>query len=492
MNNGEKLHDLLKQSVQLYSDQIALICNEEKITYKRLFELSLDLQDSLKTIGIEKGSRVAIYSEKSITFVASIFGILNSNCAYIPIDASAPIERNKFIITDCDVSALIIQKKYIDFFENEFDILVQFEDLILLKNKNRNQKKSPEDLAYILYTSGSTGNPKGVMYSHSGAMSFVNWCNSTFKLKQSDCFSSHAPFHFDLSIFDIFVCVKNASSLVIITENIARQPMLLAKQISDLKISVWYSTPTILNLISEYGKIEKYDFSHLKLILFAGEVYPLKQFLKLYNKLPLVSYYNLYGPTESNVCCYFKLENPKLLIENIPIGKACAHYESKIIESKTEGELLISGKALMIGYWNMESLTNEKILIDDNGLKWYKTGDIVALDSNNDYVFKGRVDRMIKRNGYRIELDEIEKTLLKCEGIQYCAVISTQSKQNTMQIVSYIVTENKNFKSIIEMKSISMKLLPIYMIPDDFIFVNSLPITSSNKIDYQKLIKQTV
>jgi len=491
MDNGEKLHDLLKQSVQLHSDHTALICNDKIISYKNLSELSCTLQNTLSLIGVKKGDRVAIYSEKSITFVASIFGILNCDSAYIPIDASAPIDRNKFIINDCEISALIIEKKYVEYFENEFEIHTTFEELFILKNKNRNLKKSPEDLAYILYTSGSTGNPKGVMYSHSGAMSFVNWCNSTFKLKQSDCFSSHAPFHFDLSIFDVFVCIKKSASLVIITENVARQPMLLSKLISELKISVWYSTPTILNLILEYGKLEKSDFSNLKLILFAGEVYPLHQFLKLYNKVPRAIYYNLYGPTESNVCCFYKISNPQSLVEHIPIGKVCEHYSSKIIEDKTEGELLISGNALMIGYWNMDSLTHQKIIFK-NDKKWYKTGDIVSIDSENNYIFKGRVDRMIKRNGYRIELDEIEKTLLKQKDIISCAVISKQTEQNTSKIVSYIITENLKLNSIIEMKSMCIKLLPIYMIPDDFIFVNSLPITSSNKIDYQKLIKQTL
>ena len=491
MDNGEKLHDLLKQSVQLHSDHTALICNDKIISYKNLSELSCTLQNTLSLMGVKKGDRVAIYSEKSITFVASIFGILNCDSAYIPIDASAPIDRNKFIINDCEISALIIEKKYVEYFENEFEIHTTFEELFILKNKNRNLKKSPEDLAYILYTSGSTGNPKGVMYSHSGAMSFVNWCNSTFKLKQSDCFSSHAPFHFDLSIFDVFVCIKKSASLVIITENVARQPMLLSKLISELKISVWYSTPTILNLILEYGKLEKNDFSNLKLILFAGEVYPLQQFLKLYNKVPHAIYYNLYGPTESTVCCFYKISNMQSLVEHIPIGKVCEHYISKITEDKTEGELLISGNALMIGYWNMDSLTHQKIIFENNK-KWYKTGDIVSIDSENNYIFKGRVDRMIKRNGYRIELDEIEKTLLKQKDIISCAVISKQTEQNTSKIVSYIITENLKLNSIIEMKSMCMKLLPIYMIPDDFIFVNSLPITSSNKIDYQKLIKQTL
>lgn len=490
MNNGNTLHQLLKQSVQLFPDNTALICNENNVTYSELYKLSNTLKNCLSLNGINKGDRVAIYSEKSIEFVASIFGVLDNDCAYIPLDINAPIERNKFIIKDCEISALLIDDKHIDFFKDDFEITAQFNNLIVLKNKIENLEKSPDNLAYILYTSGSTGHPKGVMYSHEGAMAFVNWCDKTFDLNSDDYFSSHAPFHFDLSIFDLFVCVKKSAALVIINETIAKSPLLLVKLINDLKITVWYSTPTILKLMTEYGKLEKHDLSHLKIILFAGEVYQLQLFSNLFKMLPNVSYFNLYGPTETNVCCFYKINNINDLEEDIPIGKTCSHYKSKILSETLEGELLISGEALMLGYWNMKSLTDEKIITDTNYTKWYKTGDIVSVNKMQEYVFKGRIDRMVKRNGYRIELDEIEKTLLKNMDITSCAVISKITKQNSIQIVSFVITTNDSLKSIIKMKEICVKLLPIYMIPDDFIFVNSFPMTSSNKIDYQNLMKQ--
>jgi amino acid adenylation domain-containing protein len=487
MDKINRLQDLLSHSADLFPDKTAIVCNQNNITYKQLHLITETLFSILHSNGIKKGDRVAIYSQKSIDAIACIFGILKSDAAYIPIDSSAPIQRNKLIIDNCNVSILIIEKQYAQLFEDSYSIIGTHQHLVFLKNQSNIFIESPENLAYILHTSGSTGKPKGVMYSHEGAIAFIKWCLVTFPLNSSDRFSSHAPFHFDLSIFDIFVCVAKSATLIIIDETTGKQPLLLAKLIADQQISVWYSTPTILNLITLYGKIERYDFSHLKLILFAGEVYPLHQFLNLYHKLPGVTYYNLYGPTETNVCCYFQINQIDEIEQSIPIGKVCEHYLSKINNYETKGELLINGNGLMLGYWNEASLTNEKYENDSNNIKWYKTGDIVNLNHKGQFVYNGRIDRMVKRNGYRIELDEIEQTILMNEHITSCAVVSIIKSENTTKIIAYIVSSNNSIKSIVYMKNLSTEILPIYMIPDEFIFLDNLPMTSNNKTDYQKL-----
>lgn len=487
MDKINRLHDLLNNSANLFPDNIAIISDESKVTYGQLNKESDSLSEFFLSQTITKGDRIGIYCQKSIDVVTCIFGILKSEAAYIPLDVTSPIQRNKIIVENCNLKILITEKQNIESFKDSFSVIWTYHNLVFLKNNAKEFIKSPDELAYILHTSGSTGIPKGVMYSHTGALAFVNWCLNEFDLSPTDRFSSHAPFHFDLSIFDIFVCIAKGATLILIDESTGKQPLLLTKKISDFQISVWYSTPTILNLICEYGKTEKYDLSHLKLILFAGEVYPIQQFLKLYQKFPDITYYNLYGPTETNVCFYYKINTINNIQQQIPIGKVCEHYTAKIYPEASKGELLISGTALMLGYWNEKELTNEKIVIDNSKINWYKTGDIVTIDSENQYQYTGRIDRMIKRNGYRIELDEIEQTLLLDNQIQSCAIISKLNSENSIKIIAYIVSSNESIKSFIYMKNFSIKILPLYMIPDDFIFIDSIPVTSSNKTDYQKL-----
>lgn len=484
MDKVKKLYELLENSAGLFPENIAVCYLDSSISYKQLNTSANKINETLLSIEVKEGTRVAICAPKSIEFVSSIFGILKSGAAYLPVDYSSPIERSKFIIQNCEVAAIIISKDLYQHFKNEFTFVSDLgSDLVIAKNNNSALKKSPEDLAYVLYTSGSTGIPKGVMYSNAAALEFVNWSSVTFNPSQRDCFSSHAPFHFDLSIFDLYVSMKHGAKLVLIKEEVGKQPLLLAQRIAEQKISIWYSTPSILNMLSEYGKMEKYDFKNLRLILFAGEVFPITKFNALRKKVPDADYYNLYGPTETNVCTYYRL--PETQEKAIPIGKVCEHYHSLIVEE----ELLISGTGLMLGYWNLPE--KESFWKDANGKQWYKTGDLVDVDGNGDFVFKGRRDRLVKRNGYRIELDEIETALDKHPDISKSAVIGFADKDEQMTISTFVLMKKEGEKSVIKMKEYCMNNLPSYMIPNDFIFVEDLPYTSSHKVDYQKL-KQLV
>lgn len=486
MHKVNKLYQLLENSAEQFPDNTALIFQEKKITYQELNLAANQIKQLLDSIDISEENRVAICAPKSIEFVASIFGILKTGAAYLPVDYSSPIERNKYIVENCEVSAIILTKELFENFKNEFSFVAEIgSDLILAKNNKTTLKKSPEDLAYVLYTSGSTGNPKGVMYSNVGALEFINWSSNTFSPKPDDYFSSHAPFHFDLSIFDLYVSIKHGATLVLIKEEVAKQPLLLAQFISEQKISIWYSTPSILIMLSEYGKMEKHKYDNLRLILFAGEVFPIIKFNVLKKKVSKAVYYNLYGPTETNVCTYFKL--PENIETTIPIGKICEHYESCVVED----ELLISGVGVMLGYWDIHEKNNFLSLPAGQAGRenriWYKTGDLVEVDENRNYVFKGRRDRMVKRNGYRIELDEIETALSKHSDIVVNAVVGKTDAEEQMNITAFVVLRNGHEKSVIKMKEYCMNHLPSYMVPNDFIFVEDLPQTSSNKVDYQKL-----
>ena len=343
----------------------------------------------------------------------------------------------------------------------------------------------PDNLAYILYTSGSTGKPKGVMLSHQNAVSYVDWCSDGFEPSEIDRFSSHAPFHFDLSILDIYVSLKHGATLVLVEEEIGKDPIRLARLISDKRISIWYSTPSILSFLAQYGRLDQYGFSDLRLVLFAGEVFPIKHFRVLKNLVPRPRYFNLYGPTETNVCTYFEIPAtiPVDHMKPFPIGEACAHYRIKIVDEQGQevgngqmGELIAAGPSVMQGYWNLPEKTENAFLIDSSGERWYKTGDVVVQDKDGNYLYLSRRDRMVKKRGYRVELGEIEAGLYSHPDVREAAVVAISNEENSVQNPSRIA-----------LKRFCAENLPNYMVPDFFSFLDSLPKTSTDKIDYQKL-----
>ncbi len=506
------LHGFLVRSAIKYPDQVAIIEPEQsQINFRDLDALSNRVRDRLVEMGVNPGDRVGLYAPKSIDSVAGIFGALKCGAAYVPVDPNAPPSRNGYIFQNCAIKVAIVASQYVaglkaDLGDQAPQLLVLNEigggkglTQALVANpspESSNYDSKPTDLAYILYTSGSTGKPKGVMLSHQAATSFVNWCSEAFEPTQADCFSSHAPFHFDLSILDIYLPLKHGARLILIGEDAGKEPKGLAQIIANEKITVWYSTPSILTLLAQYGRLDKYDFSALRSILFAGEVFPIKHLRTLTELLPHPRYFNLYGPTETNVCTYFETpaQIPPDRTQPFPIGKACSHYALKVVdrqgnelEQGEEGELVATGAGILQGYWQMPERTATAFLIDDNGTRWYKTGDLVSENEEGDYIFVGRRDRMVKKRGYRIELGEIEAGLYQHPAVEEAAVVALDGDGDGVQIKAFISYVKGEKPSIIGMKQFCMKALPTYMSPDLFVFLPALPKTSTDKIDYQKL-----
>jgi len=360
----------------------------------------------------------------------------------------------------------------------------------------RTASPAPQDLAYILYTSGSTGKPKGVMLSHENAVSFVDWCSEVFAPQTSDRFSSHAPFHFDLSILDIHLPLKHGATLVLVTEDVGKDPVRLAPLIADQRITCWYSAPSILSLLAQYGKLASYDYSALRLVLFAGEVFPVKHLRTLTRLLPAPEYFNLYGPTETNVCTFYQvpLPIPEERSVPFPIGKVCSHLEGRVLDEAgreiprgDEGELCIAGRGVMQGYWSLPEQTSRAFHKDQSGRRWYKTGDIVVQAPDGDYTYLGRRDRMIKRRGYRVELGEIEAGLYRHPSVKEVAVIAVSDEEAGKRVRAFLSCRDTKHPSLVQMKGFCSKNLPLYMIPDDFVWCDALPKTSTDKVDYQRL-----
>jgi amino acid adenylation domain-containing protein len=358
----------------------------------------------------------------------------------------------------------------------------------------------PDDLAYILYTSGSTGKPKGVMLSHRNALSFVDWCSDTFAPLESDRFSSHAPFHFDLSILDLYVPLKHGATLVLIDADVGKDPMGLADLIASTGITVWYSAPSILSMLAQFGKLERHRYDSLRTVLFAGEVFPIKHLRRLKRLILHPRYFNLYGPTETNVCTWYEIPVtiPDERDAPYPIGKVCAQLRGIVVDEDgsdvapgSEGELCIAGPNVLCGYWNLPEHTARAFLPSRADGPWYRTGDIVIEGHDGDLTFVGRRDRMVKRRGYRIELAEIEAGLYRHPAVEEAAVVAVKDQDGGARIRAFLSFIDRK-PSLIELKRFCAEVLPLYMVPDDFVIRDTLPKTSTDKIDYQRLTRDGV
>ncbi len=496
------LSQLLKQSSRINPTQIAVIDGKRQLSYQALDELSNRYANYLQQLGVYSGDRVGIYLKKSFEAVAAIFGILKTGAAYVPLDATSPLQRVAYIVKDCQMKAIITTEQRMDALKkvasknSPSPLLI--DDQQTLATLSADPLPCPplieNDLAYILYTSGSTGTPKGVMISHRASLTFINWAYDTFAVQATDRVSSHAPFHFDLSIFDIFVTIKAGAILVLVPPSLSVFPRSLASFIANEKISIWYSVPSVLIQLSLHGRLEQHNLSALRSILFAGEVFPVKYLRQLMKQIHHANYYNLYGPTETNVCTYYPV--PSLdpeRIEPIPIGKACANTDILIVDQQGNivkkgevGELCVRGPSLMMGYWNLVERTKKALILHDKG-KIYHTGDLVRETDDGNYIYLGRRDNQIKSRGYRIELDEIEAVIYSHPDVEEVAVIPIADEEIGNRILAIVVTGHHTELSDQTLNHFCSTRLPKYMLPHKIEFRAYLPKTSTGKIDKAQL-----
>jgi amino acid adenylation domain-containing protein len=508
------LYELLATSAARSPEKIAVEeAGSGAISYRDVADLAADLHAWLAANGVRPGDRVGICLPKTIDGVAAIFGTLRCGAAYVPLDPLAPATRNAYILNNCSVKAAIVAGELITPLRSELAKLGAMPPCLVLEKAGggaglrvalaREQlgpapqphRAEQHDLAYILYTSGSTGLPKGVMISHQNSRCFIDWCSDVFQPTATDRFSSHAPFHFDLSILDIYVPIKHGASVVLIGEKLGKEPLALAHTISQKRISMWYSAPSILTMLVQQGRLDQHDCSALRMVLFAGEVFPLKHLRAVKAAWPGPRYFNLYGPTETNVCTWYEIPGniPPDRTDAFPIGGVCAHYRERVVDpdgvattNHEEGELCIAGPGVMRGYWNLPEQNGRVFLTDPNGTRWYRTGDIVVREPDANYRFVGRRDRMIKKRGYRVELGEIEAALYRHPAVREAAVTASASDDG-VRVRAFLSTKDGEKLSLIALKQFCAEQLPLYMVPDSISFLPDLPKTSTDKINYQAL-----
>lgn len=491
------LRDIVARVDATEPTKVALLCREGRMTYGQLASRSLELAVGLEGRGIAQGDRVALFLPKSFDAVAGILACIRIGAPYVPVDVDQPVARLRRILNDCDPAAILTTSNLLSEVtsaEHDAAVIVTEDEFIegekIHLGADSDAVRRPEDLAFILYTSGSTGNPKGVQTSHRNILSFINWTLDEFDLSGDDVFASIARFSFDLSTFDLFSALAVGGSIRIFEVGEVTNPLGLAKRVEEDRITVWYSVPSILRLMLESGAFERYDCSSLRYVLFAGEPFPIAPLRKLYGKLSGALFYNLYGPTETNVCTYYKVESldPKRTAP-LPIGRPLPEVQTRIDQTNepTEphvvaGELVIEGPCVTPGYW--KSLEGHNAENHRNGV--HATGDLVSLE-DGELIYHGRLDDMVKVDGFRVELGEIEQVLADHEDIKAVAVVPVQNGGRTLLYAFYVAQAPLSTFTI---KRYCAQFLPRYMIPYRGVRVRKLPMNQNGKIDRKSLTLQ--
>ena len=514
------LQQLLARSAKAYPEKPAVWARGKSITYRELDERSNQLAHFLVERGINKGDRVGLFFPKCVESIVSMLGVLKAGGVYVPLDPQAPADRIGYIIGNCGIKILITNHDKRAVLAPE--TLSTLECCLLTEGNGEGHNviawswlsefpasHAPvvnlieTDLAYILYTSGSTGRPKGVMLSHQNALTFVEWCAEEFQVRSEDRLSNHAPLHFDLSVFDVYNTLEVGATVYLITEDLAVFPTSLANFIETQGITIWYSVPSALMLLLLHGRLTPDRLKSIRILLFAGEVFPMKYLRQLAEVSPDSALYNLYGPTETNVCTYYKVERERLAgMEKLPIGIACANTDTFSVTPEgglagkgEAGELYVRGPGVTNGYWADEEKTHKMVVPnhfqEHFEEKMYRTGDIVTVGDDGNYYFQGRRDSMIKSRGYRIELGEIESALLSHPGVREAAVLAVPDEIIGNRIRAVVATNIPGALGVLELQQYCASRVPKYMIPELIDLCDELPKTSTGKIDRVKLATET-
>ncbi|NER13676.1 amino acid adenylation domain-containing protein [Leptobacterium flavescens] len=513
------LPQILERSAKLYPEKTAYSFVTGSLSYSELNEKAAQLSAFLLRQGVRKGDRVGIYMNRCLETAIAVYGIMGSGAVYVPLDPAAPAARTRFLLKDCDIRHLISipgqSRALINLLSEETGLVsviglkqemavrtFSWEDVF----RDRTPFKRPEilgkDLAYIMYTSGSTGAPKGIMHTHNSGLAYAKLSAELYDLNEKDVVGSHAPLHFDISTFAYFSAPLAGASTIIVSDAHIKLPASLSQLMEKEKISVWYSVPLALIQLLQRGVLEKRDLSSLRWVLFGGEVFISKYLLALMKMWPHARFSNVYGPAEVNQCTFYHLENPPSINEEIPIGEIWNNTEARILDANDKevkkgetGVLAIRSETMMLGYWNNPELTERSLFREKTteGFEsvYFKTGDMVRKNEKGELMFAGRNDRQVKIRGYRVELDEIEALLNAHENIEASAAFTTESDNDGKEITAVALTDNEKKYDSTAIRVYCEDHLPAYAIPTNIYVFEEFPRTSSGKIDRIKL-KETI
>jgi len=515
------LQDYATRSARARPDATALVMGGARVSYDELERTSNRLARLLVGVGCGPGERVALCTEKSPEAVIAMLAVLKTGGAYVPIDTDSPAPRAARILSAAEprvVLASAAATGMLDALTGEGAL----GDGVTVGALGRSeiagdsvrgsfslaacddQPDGPLDpvadgdsIAHLLFTSGSTGVPKGVAIAHRNATAFVDWAVSHYGTRAEDRISGHPPLHFDLSTFDIYATFAAGAELHLVPAQTSLIPRVLAAFIRESELTQWFSVPSVLTFLAKFEVVEHRDFPALERLLWCGEVLPTPVLRHWMDRLPHVRFSNLYGPTEATIASsYFDVpERPADETEPIPIGTPCAGEELLVLDDDLNetpageiGQLFITGVGLSPGYWHDEQQTRAAFLPDprrpESGDHIYRTGDLARRSDDGLFHFLGRVDSQIKSRGYRIELGEIETAVNAVDEIRESAIIGVETGgfEGTTICCAYSVRPGRELEAP-QLRERLTAVLPKYMLPSRWAVLDGLPTNVNGKID---------
>ncbi len=494
------INRVFEEQVNRTPYDIAVLCGEKSLTYTELNIKSNQLARQIIKRGVRKQSVIAIYVERSLEMIIAIIAILKSGGAYLPINVDYPNERVRYILDDSKASLVLSSQKLIDKVGYISDFL-DIEDNTLYNGdiSNLEETVTCENLAYVLYTSGSTGNPKGVMIEHYSVINRISWMKKEYQFNDKDIILQKTPYTFDVSVWELFLWFFVGARVCLLKQGEEKNIESIVSEIERRNITTIHFVPPMLSVFLEFidskNCIKK--LSSLKRIISSGEALNVAQvdhFNRTLYKINKTQLHNLYGPTEATVdVTYFDCTN-KNNLSFIPIGKPIDNIRIYILDENhkmcpvgVEGEIYIAGDGVGRGYINSPDLTNLKFALDPfiKGYRMYKTGDLAKWMSDGNIEYLGRIDDQVKIRGNRVEIGEVETNLLRIKQLQQVVVVAREGKEDTKYLCAYYTSREELKLSYIRERL--EEFLPDYMVPSYFIRLDNLPLTLNGKIDRKVL-----
>ncbi len=453
----------------------------ESLTYGRLDRLADRYAIALRARGVRPGDRVVLWTAKTVHAVALMQGCLRTGAIYVPVSGTNPVARVATIAESCSAALVVTDSGTgmlsgarpecgIGALADEFRREGSGDSTFV------HHRGSPDDPAYILYTSGSTGEPKGVCLSHTNALAFVRWACIELGLVPSDRLSNHAPFNFDLSVFDLYGAFHAGASVHLVDDEVAFAPEQLVRMLVERELTIWYSVPSALALmINKGGLLDGEPPAALRCCVFAGEPFAADHVRRLRRAWPNVRLFNWYGPTETNVCTSYEVGPLEDVPRHaIPIGLACSDDTVELVPTPDGSgtELVVSGPTVMLGYWGGEPARGV-----------YRTGDLARLGESGQLEYVGRRDHMAKVRGYRIELSEVEAVIAEIDTVSEVLVVVVGDGLDARLHAVLVPTSEADSPNLLTLKRHCASRLPTYMLVDAVHPASELPRTPNGKYD---------